>query len=119
VHLPQCSCRNRDAAKGRKKLNYDKNDHALSLAATSLVTGRAARNASREGTTHRRRRMAMAGLEGRFTAPFIRSAKTLAWMHSHTKFQCDGCDLEKKKIRKVLDAVAKAIDELRERLPGW
>jgi transcription elongation factor Elf1 len=49
--------------------------------------------------------------------------KTLTWMRSHTKFQCDGCgeefSLEKKKIRKALDAVAKAIDELRERLPGW
>jgi hypothetical protein len=50
-------------------------------------------------------------------------------MRSNTKFQCDGCgeefSLEKDcigseclAIRKALDAVAKAIDELRERLPG-
>jgi DNA-directed RNA polymerase subunit RPC12/RpoP len=49
-----------------------------------------------------------------------KSRKTFAWTRSHTKFQCAGCgeefSLDKKKIRKALDAVVKALDDLRRKL---
>ena len=49
-----------------------------------------------------------------------KSCKTLAWTRSHTKFQCADCgeefSLDKKKIRKALDAVVKALDDLRRKL---
>jgi transcription elongation factor Elf1 len=51
------------------------------------------------------------------------SRMTLAWMRSHATFQCDGCgekfSLEKRKISKALNAVVKAFDDLRQKLPRW
>ena len=51
------------------------------------------------------------------------SRMTLVWMRSHATFQCDGggekFSLEKRKISKALNAVVKAFDDLRQKLPRW